>query len=109
MIGRVQSISRFGLFITFLATDLSPEERTHFESLSDELLTGLLRWSDVPRGEKIQRHDALTVAVKEIQADSKIDLSLIPEDFRDKYDRILARAGERLQVLHEHNQKGSKA
>ena len=110
MIGRVKSISRFGLFITFLASELPRENQSHLEILSDKLLlTGLLRWSDIPRGEKFQRNDALTVTVKEIQDDGKIDLILIPEDFREKYDQILARTGENLQVLRHQNQKGSKS
>ncbi len=54
MIGRVKSISRFGIFITFLASELSSEVRMFFEGMSDTfLLTGLLKWSDVPKGEKI--------------------------------------------------------
>lgn len=109
MIGRVKSISRFGLFVTFLASELSQADQTYYENLQDELLvTGLLRWSDVPREEKIQRNDSLMVAVKEIHADGKIDLILTPEDFREKYDKILARTGEILQVLRDQNQKGSK-
>ena len=68
----------------------------------------MLRWSDVPREEKIQRNDSLMVTVKEIHADGKIDLILTPEDFREKYDKILARTGEILQVLRDQNQKGSK-
>lgn len=107
MIGRVKSISRFGIFITFLASELSSEERTFFEDVSDTLfLTGLLRWSDVPKGERIQKNDAVTIAVKEIQNDGKIDLTLTQEDFREKYDKILARTGEMLQVLRLQNQKG---
>ena len=109
MIGRVKSISRFGLFVTFLASELSQADQTYYENLQDELLvTGLLRWSDVPREEKIQRNDSLMVTVKEIHADGKIDLILTPEDFREKYDKILARTGEILQVLRDQNQKGSK-
>ena len=62
MIGRVKSISRFGLFVTFLASELSQADQTYYENLQDELLvTGLLRWSDVPREEKIQRNDSLMV------------------------------------------------
>ena len=110
MIGRVKSISRFGLFVTFLVSELSQEDRARFDNLSDALfLTRLLRWSDVPRGEKIQRNDALTVTVKEIQADGKIDLNLTPEDFREKYDKILARTGEVLQVLRDKNQEEGKS
>ena len=109
MIGRVKSISRFGLFVTFLASELSQADQTYYENLQDELLvTGLLRWSDVPREEKIQRNDSLMVTVKGIHADGKIDLILTPEDFREKYDKILARTGEILQVLRDQNQKGSK-
>ena len=109
MIGRVKSISRFGLFVTFLASELSQADQTYYENLQDELLvTGLLRWSDVPREEKIQRNDSLMVTVKEIHSDGKIDLILTPEDFREKYDKILARTGEILQVLRDQNQKGSK-
>ena len=109
MIGRVKSISRFGLFVTFLASELSQADQTYYENLQDELLvTGLLRWSDVPREEKIQRNDSLMVTVKEIHADGKIDLILTPEDFREKYDKILARTGEILQVLRDQKQKGSK-
>ena len=107
MIGRVKSISRFGIFITFLASELSSEERMFFEGMSDTfLLTGLLKWSDVPKGEKIKRNDALIIAVKEIQNDGKIDLTLTQEDFREKYDKMLARTGEMLQVLRLQNQKG---
>ena len=109
MIGRVKSISRFGLFVTFLASELSQADQTYYENLQDELLvTGLLRWSDVPREEKIQRNDSFMVTVKGIHADGKIDLILTPEDFREKYDKILARTGEILQVLRDQNQKGSK-
>lgn len=108
MIGRVKSISRFGLFVTFLASELSQADQTYYENLQDELLvTGLLRWSDVPREEKIQRNDSLMVTVKEIHADGKIDLILTPEDFREKYDKILARTGEILQVLRDQNQGAS--
>ncbi|WP_460058599.1 hypothetical protein [Pseudolactococcus yaeyamensis] len=107
--GRVKAVSRFGLFVTFLASELSSEERVSLEIEVDNLLlTGLLRWVDIPQGEKFQRNDSLTVVVKEIQADGKIDLNIMLEDFCDKYDKILARTGELLQVLQVQNQKGSK-
>ncbi|GAX47927.1 hypothetical protein ACWN8M_06075 [Pseudolactococcus reticulitermitis] len=110
MMGRVKSISRFGLFVTFLASDLSQENQARFDNISDDfLLTGLLRWSDVPRGEKFQRNDALTVTVKEIHDDGKIDLRVTPENFREKYDNILARTGKILQGLRDQNRKGSKS
>ena len=50
----------------------------------------------------------IVVAVEdeEIQNDGKIDLTLTQEDFREKYDKILARTGEMLQVLRLQNQKG---
>lgn len=56
MIGRVKSISRFGIFITFLASELSSEERTFFEDVSDTLLlTGLLRWSMFPKVKEFKK------------------------------------------------------
>ena len=32
MIGRVKSISRFGLFVTFLASELSQADQTYYEN-----------------------------------------------------------------------------
>lgn len=105
MIGRIKNISRFGLFITFKQSDLSEIEQNSLNlSSNDVLLTGLLRWKDLPRDESYQKNDVLAIQIKTIQEDGKINLARQSENFREKYAAILERTSETLQVLHHLNQ-----
>lgn len=107
MMGRIKTITRFGLFVTFSSTDLSEKELSLLPDIVDKSeVTGLLRWSDLPHGEKYQRNDTLNVSVKTIQADGKLDLVLKSESFRDKYEEILTRTAETLHRLEQVNQGG---
>jgi hypothetical protein len=106
MIGRVKNISRFGIFISLSATDLALAGYPVSENDQEKAtVTGLLRWPDVPKSEKFHRNETLAVAVKAVQADGKIDLVLLSEDFLEKYDTILARTWETLQTLQARNQE----
>lgn len=106
MIGRVKNFSRFGIFVTFLASELTTAGIAMPEMLKNQpILTGLLRWSDVSRSEKFHRNETLTISIKAIHDNGKIDLMLPPEDFLEKYEKTLARTSEVLQKLQIRNQE----
>ncbi|GFH42637.1 hypothetical protein Hs30E_11880 [Lactococcus hodotermopsidis] len=92
MIGYVKNITRFGIFIV-----LNDNENGE--------MTGLLRWSSIPRGEKFHKGETLDVIVIEKHTDGKIDLRLLATDFREKYDKLLFRTSETLESLRERNQE----
>jgi hypothetical protein len=109
MIGRVKNLSRFGIFVTFSASDLSRLDTPISEGDSNKaVLTGLIRWSDVPKNEKYHKNETIAITIKEIHANGKIDLILTPENFLEKYDNTLARTLEVLQALQGRNQEVRK-
>lgn len=108
MIGHIKHISKFGLFITFLSSDLNQEELLIL-SCSDSVLssvqTGLLRWSEVPSGEKYHKGEEINVTIKAVRADKKIELAFVNEAFLAKYEQKITTTLDRLTNLQIKNQE----
>lgn len=109
MIGYVKNISRFGVFITIVTSKLSEDDLFTLGHLcvdKDKSLTGLLRWSEIPSGEKFYKNETLyNLKIKLIRDDKKIELSLSSEKFLDKYDKKIANTLETLTELQIKNQQ----
>ncbi|GFH40503.1 S1 RNA-binding domain-containing protein [Lactococcus insecticola] len=94
MIGKVQNITRFGVFVTF--------------KVNEDEKTGLLRWSSLPKhakSEKFFKDERVEVDIIKRHPDGKVDLALTELDFREKYATILTKTADTLQSLHEKNQR----
>lgn len=109
MIGHVKNISRFGVFITIAKSELSEDGLCtlgHLYLDKKDNLTGLLRWSEIPSGEKFYKNETLyNLKIKLIKDDQKIELTLIPENFLAKYEHKIANTLETLTELKTKNQK----
>lgn len=109
MIGHVKNVSRFGVFITIATSEISEDDLLslgHLYVEKQDRLTGLLRWSEIPSGEKFYKNETLhNLKIKLIREDKKIELSLISEDFLEKFEHKIATTLETLKVLQIKNQK----
>ena len=108
MIGHIKNISRFGLFITFLSSELSQEEVLALSSSDTALAsvqTGLLRWSDTPSRENFYKGEAINVTVKAVREDKKIELAYVDEAFLEKYEQKMTTTLDRLTSLQTKNQE----
>ena len=108
MIGHIKHISKFGLFVTFLSSDLSQEALLALSCSETELAsvqTGLLRWSETASGENYYKGEAINVTVKAVREDKKIELALVEEAFLEKYEQKIATTLDRLTSLHTKNQE----
>ena len=108
MIGHIKNISKFGLFVTVLSSDLSQEALlalSYYETGLASVQTGLLRWSETPSGEKYHKGEAINVTVKAVREDKKIELVFVDEAFLAKYEQKMTTTLDRLTSLHIKNQK----
>jgi len=108
MIGHIKHISKFGLFVTVLSSDLSQEALlalSYSETGLASVQTGLLRWSETPSGEKYHKGEAINVTVKAVREDKKIELALVDEAFLAKYEQKMITTLDRLTNLHTKNQE----
>lgn len=108
MIGHIKNISKFGLFVTFLSSDLSQEVLFALSSSDTGLAsvqTGLLRWSETPSGEKYHKGEAINVTVKTVREDKKIELAFVDQAFLAKYEQKMTTTLDRLTSLQIKNQE----
>ncbi len=88
MIGKVKSISKFGLFVLFSDTK-----------------TGLLRWSNIPRKQsKYKVGDLIGVEILKVREEGKYELKFIEKDFEESFGDFLGEATERLKSLKTKNE-----
>lgn len=88
MIGKVEHITRFGLFVTFSTDDTVSKK------------TGLMRWSAVPKGHpKYQIGDLVSFEISKEHTDGKIDLTYLDEDFKSIFGQFLEETEHRLEIL----------
>ena len=87
MIGKIISISKFGLFVLF-----------------SDSKTGLLRWSNIPKRQiKFKAGDLIEVEVLKEREDGKIELSFIEKDFKETFGSFLEETEDRLRDLSTKN------
>ena len=87
MIGKIKSISKFGLFVLF-----------------SDSKTGLLRWSNIPKRQiKFKAGDLIEVEVLKEREDGKIELSFIEKDFKETFGSFLEETEDRLRDLRKKN------
>lgn len=87
MIGKIKSISKFGLFVLF-----------------SDSKTGLLRWSNIPKRQiKFKAGDLIEVEVLKEREDGKIKLSFIEKDFKETFGSFLEETEDRLRDLSTKN------
>lgn len=87
MIGKIKSISKFGLFVLF-----------------SDSKTGLLRWSNIPKRQiKFKAGDLIEVEVLKEREDGKIELSFIEKDFKETFGSFLEETEDRLRDLSTKN------
>ena len=87
MIGKIKSISKFGLFVLF-----------------SDSKTGLLRWSNIPKRQiKFKAGDLIEVDVLKEREDGKIELSFIEKDFKETFGSFLEETEDRLRDLSTKN------
>lgn len=87
MIGKIKSISKFGLFVLF-----------------SDSKTGLLRWSNIPKRQiKFKAGDFIEVEVLKEREDGKIELSFIEKDFKETFGSFLEETEDRLRDLSTKN------
>ena len=87
MIGKIKSISKFGLFVLF-----------------SDSKTGLLRWSNIPKRQiKFKAGDLIEVEVLKEREDGKIELSFIEKDFKETFGSFLEETEDRLRDLSTNN------
>ncbi|WP_270323960.1 S1 RNA-binding domain-containing protein [Lactococcus petauri] len=87
MIGKIKSISKFGLFVLF-----------------SDSKTGLLRWSNIPKRQiKFKAGDLIEVEVLKEREDGKIELSFIEKDFKETFGSFLEETEDRLRNLSTKN------
>lgn len=83
MIGKIKSISKFGLFVLF-----------------SDSKTDLLRWSNIPKRQiKFKAGDLIEVEVLKEREDGKIELSFIEKDFKETFGSFLEETEDRLRDL----------
>ena len=86
MIGQVENITRFGLFVK-ISTDKLDEST---EKLVDKAVSknrGLLRWSQIPKNvPKVQIGDLIGVEISKIHEDGKVDLNYQEKIFKKRYE-----------------------
>lgn len=83
MIGKIKSISKFGLFVLF-----------------SDSKTGLLRWSNIPKRQiKFKAGNLIEVEVLKEREDGKIELSFIEKDFKETFGSFLEETEDRLRDL----------
>lgn len=86
MIGRIKNISKFGLFV-----DINRQ-------------TGLLRWSNLTKGQKFQSGDLIAVDV--VKSDNgKLELALTEQNFQEIFGTFIEKTRENLEILKEKNQE----
>jgi len=87
VIGKIKSISKFGLFVLF-----------------SDSKTGLLRWSNIPKRQiKFKAGDLIEVEVLKEREDGKIELSFIEKDFKETFGSFLEETEDRLRDLSTKN------
>lgn len=105
MIGQVENITRFGLFVK-ISTDKLDEST---EKLADKAVSknrGLLRWSKIPKNvPKVQIGDLIGVEISKIHEDGKVDLNYQEKNFKNVYAEFLETSHQRLTELEQKNRE----
>ncbi|MBS7066565.1 MAG: RNA-binding protein [Lactococcus lactis] len=105
MIGQVENITRFGLFVKISNEKL--DEST--EKLADKAVSknrGLLRWSQIPKNvPKVQIGDLIGVEISKIHEDGKVDLNYQEKNFKNVYAEFLETSHQRLTELEQKNRE----
>ena len=105
MIGQVENITRFGLFVK-ISTDKLDEST---EKLADKAVSknsGLLRWSQFPKNHpKVQIGDLIGVEVFKVHEDGKIDLNYQEKNFKNVYAEFLESSQQRITELEQKNRE----
>lgn len=105
MIGQVENITRFGLFVK-ISTDKLDEST---EKLADKAVSknrGLLRWSQIPKNvPKVQIGDLIGVEISNIHEDRKVDLNYQEKIFKNVYAEFLETSHQRLTELEQKNRE----
>ena len=105
MIGQVENITRFGLFVK-----ISPDELTdEIKKSTDKTVSknsGLLRWSQFPKNHpKVQIGDLIGVEVFKVHEDGKIDLNYQEKNFKNVYAEFLESSQQRITELEQKNRE----
>lgn len=90
MIGIVDNISKFGLFVKI------------------NQQKGLLRWSSLKQAKnkvKYQKGDLISVEIAETREDGKIELDYLDINFRAKYNEFLSESQEKIELLSQKNKE----
>ncbi|OAZ17175.1 hypothetical protein V425_03975 [Lactococcus lactis RTB018] len=105
MIGQVENITRFGLFVK-ISTDKLDEST---EKLADKAVSknrGLLRLSQIPKNvPKVQIGDLIGVEISNIHEDGKVDLNYQEKIFKNVYAEFLETSHQRLTELEQKNRE----
>ena len=105
MIGQVENITRFGLFVK-ISTDKLDEST---EKLADKAVSknrGLLHWSQIPKNvPKVQIGDLIGVEISNIHEDGKVDLNYQEKIFKNVYAEFLETSHQRLTELEQKNRE----
>ncbi len=96
MIGRINRITKFGLFISL----------TNGTGFDKTIKKGLLRWSNFPKGlPKLQIGDLITVEIETVHEDGKIDLIYIEKEFKSTYGAFLEASAREIEHLQIENKE----
>jgi predicted RNA-binding protein with RPS1 domain len=83
VIGKVKSISKFGLFVLF-----------------SDAKTGLLRWSNLPKKHgKFKSGDLIGIEVLKVHEVGKYELKFVERDFKETFGHFLEESAEQLEQL----------
>lgn len=96
MIGKVDKITKFGLFVRFTVTDGAVS--------SDKV--GLLRWSALPKGShQIKKGDLIGITVSQCHEDGKIELAYFEKEFKSTYGAFLEASSKKIETLRAINKE----
>lgn len=112
MIGQVENVTRFGLFVRIIADEndlINPSVKILRENADENSVSkkvGLLRWSAVPKGlPKIQIGDLIGISIEKEHENGKIDLVYQEKKFKSTYGTFLEKSEQALQKLQELNKE----
>ena len=105
MIGQVENITRFGLFVKISADELTDEIKKSTDKTVSKN-SGLLRWSQIPKNvPKVQIGDLIGVEISKIHEDGKVDLNYQEKIFKNVYAEFLETSHQRLTELEQKNRE----
>ena len=105
MIGKVENITRFGLFVKIF-TDETDESNKKVTDSSVSKNKGLLRWSQIPKNlPKMQIGDLVSIEILKVHEDGKIDLNYQEKNFKNVYGEFLEKSQQRIKELEQINRE----